>query len=85
MILAMLAERACLATGAEGVADMIDPTIGGITTPEDDGPALAELIRPYVADRTLVASKGRAARALAIDRYAPGSVANRIEEIVTSG
>jgi glycosyltransferase involved in cell wall biosynthesis len=85
VILAMLAERACLATGAEGVADMIDPTIGGITTPEDDGPALAELIRPYIADRTLVASKGRAARALAIDRYAPESVANRIEEIVTSG
>ena len=82
VILAMLAERACLATGAEGVADMIDPTIGGITTPEDDGPALAEMISPYIADRDLVASRGRQARELAIERYSPAAVSGDIEALV---
>ena len=40
VILGMLAERPCIATGAEGVADMIDVSIGGITIPENDSQAL---------------------------------------------
>lgn len=82
VIIAMLAERACLATGAEGVADMIDPSIGGITVPEDDGPALAEMIEPYIADRDLVTRHGRRARDLAIERYSPAAVATTIARLV---
>ena len=32
VILGMLASRPCLSTGAEGVADMIMPEFGGITS-----------------------------------------------------
>ena len=35
-ILGMLAERACLATGPEGVADLIRPEFGAITEPTND-------------------------------------------------
>src|SRR3954451_5096780 len=34
VLLAALARRPCLSTGAEGVADMITPDIGTITSPE---------------------------------------------------
>ena len=82
VILGMLAERPCLATGAEGVADMIDSTIGGISVPEDDGPALAELIRPYLADPGMATRQGKRARRLAIERYSPEAVSGRIENLV---
>jgi glycosyltransferase involved in cell wall biosynthesis len=81
VILGMLAERPCLSTGAEGVADMIDAEIGGIAERENDPEALAELIRPYVADRGLGAEQGRRARQRAIDRYSAPVVAEQVEEL----
>lgn len=84
VILGMLAERPCLSTGPEGVADMIDSRIGGIADPENDADALLALIRPYLAERDLARQQGERARKLAIDRYGPTAVARRIEQLVTS-
>jgi glycosyltransferase involved in cell wall biosynthesis len=81
VILGMLTERPCLSTGAEGVADMIDAEIGGIAERENDPEALAELIRPYVADRDLGAEQGRRARQRAIDRYSAPVVAEQVDEL----
>ncbi len=81
VILAMLAERPCLSTGAEGVADMIDPSIGGIAARENDPEALAELIRPHIGDPELGSRQGRAARERAVERYSAPVVAQRVEEL----
>jgi glycosyltransferase involved in cell wall biosynthesis len=82
VILGMLAERPCIATGAEGVADMIDVSIGGITVPENDPLALAELVRSSLEDARLAARQGATARRLAVERYGPGAVAGQIESLV---
>lgn len=82
VILGMLAERPCLSTGAEGVADMIGPEIGGISAPENDPETLARLIRPYVADPDQADRQGRAARRLAIERYGPPTVAAKVVDLV---
>lgn len=81
VILGMLAERPCLATGAEGVADMIFPGIGGITEPENDPRALAEAVRPYLEDPARVAREGARARRQAVDTYDARVVAERIERM----
>jgi glycosyltransferase involved in cell wall biosynthesis len=81
VILGMLAERPCLATGAEGVADMIFPGIGAITEPENDPQALAEAIRPYLEDPARVAREGARARRQAVDTYDSRVVAERIEQM----
>jgi glycosyltransferase involved in cell wall biosynthesis len=82
VILGMLAERPCIATGAEGVADMIDVSIGGITVPENDPLALAELVQSSLEDPSLAGRQGAAARRLAVERYGPGAVAGQIETLV---
>lgn len=79
VILGMLASRPCLSTGAEGVADMIMPEFGGITSPENDPDALRSLISRYLGDPALVMSQGAAARAYAERTYAAPVVAERIE------
>ena len=69
-ILGMLAERPCLATGPEGVADLIRPEFGAITSPENDPAPLTALLRGYLADPALGARQGLAARAWAEQEYA---------------
>jgi glycosyltransferase involved in cell wall biosynthesis len=81
-ILGMLASRPCLATGAEGVSDMIQPEFGGICTPENDPEALRALISPYLDDRARVAREGAAARAYAERTYAAPVVAEQIERLL---
>jgi glycosyltransferase involved in cell wall biosynthesis len=81
VILGMLAERPCLATGAEGVADMIVPGIGAITEPENDPHALAEAVRPYLEDPARVAREGAQARRQAVDIYDARVVAEGIERM----
>ena len=44
VILAMLASRPCLSTGAEGVSDMITPEIGAISSPENEPGSLRPLL-----------------------------------------
>jgi glycosyltransferase involved in cell wall biosynthesis len=81
-ILGMLASRPCLSTGAEGVADMIMPEFGGISTPENDPEALRTLIAPYLQDPGRVAREGAAARAYAEQTYAAPVVAEQIERLL---
>jgi len=81
VILGMLAERPCLATGAEGVADMIFPGIGAITEPENDPQALAAAVKSYLDDPARVAREGAQARRQAVDTYDARVVAERIERM----
>ena len=82
VIIAMLAERPCLATGAEGVADMITDGVGAIASPENDAPALAELLRAYLDDPGRAAREGAQARSRAEATYAAPVVAERIESLL---
>lgn len=82
VILGMLASRPCLSTGAEGVADMIGPELGGISSPENDPEALRAMIAPYLDDPERVAREGAAARAYAEQTYAAPVVAKRIEQLL---
>jgi glycosyltransferase involved in cell wall biosynthesis len=81
-ILGMLAERPCLATGAEGVSDLIRPDFGAISQPENDPAALAALLRRYLDDPELGLRQGRAARAWAERVYASSVVAEQIERLL---
>jgi glycosyltransferase involved in cell wall biosynthesis len=81
VILGMLTERPCLATGAEGVADIITPGIGVITQPENDPQALAEALRPYLEDSTRAAREGAEARRRAVATYDAAVVAEGIERL----
>jgi glycosyltransferase involved in cell wall biosynthesis len=81
-ILGMLAERPCLATGPEGVADLIQPEFGAISAPTNDPEALRELLARYRADPDLRARQGRAARAWAEREFARPVVAGRIEDLL---
>lgn len=81
VILGMLARRPCLSTGAEGVADMITPELGAITSPENDPRALADALAPYLADPELVRRHGEAGRHHAAATYAAPVVAASIEEL----
>jgi glycosyltransferase involved in cell wall biosynthesis len=81
VILGMLAERPCVATGAEGVADMITSDFGAICSPENDPDALTDVLRVYVQDPELRAVHGRVARSLAESKYAAPVVAEGIERM----
>ena len=83
-ILGMLVERPCLATGAEGVADLIRPEFGAITEPENDPAALTTLFRSYLDDPNLGVRQGKAARAWAEQVYARPVVAAQIEQLLSS-
>lgn len=78
-ILAMLARRPALATGPEGVADMIGPEVGGIASPENDPEALAGLLRRYLDDPALIVSQGETGRSVAERTYAAPVVAELLE------
>jgi glycosyltransferase involved in cell wall biosynthesis len=82
VILGMLASRPCLSTGAEGVADMITPELGGIASPENDPASLRALLVRYIKDPQLAASAGEAARRHAEQTYAAPVVAARIEGLL---
>ncbi len=82
VILGMLAERPCLATGAEGVASLIRPGTGAILSPENDAPALVAELRRRLDDPELCAREGRAARAAAAATHAAPVVAERAEALL---
>jgi glycosyltransferase involved in cell wall biosynthesis len=82
VILGMLASRPCLSTGAEGVADMIRPEFGAISSPENDPEALRSLIAPYLDDPARAVREGAAAREYAEQTYAAPVVAERIEHLL---
>jgi glycosyltransferase involved in cell wall biosynthesis len=78
----MLASRPCLSTGAEGVADMITPEIGGIASPENEPAALRVLLERYVDDPLRVEREGGLAREHAEQTYAAPVVAAAIERLL---
>jgi glycosyltransferase involved in cell wall biosynthesis len=82
VILGMLASRPCLATGAEGVADMITPEIGGIASPENSPASLRALLERYIDHPERVEREGRAAREYAERTYAGPVVAETIERLL---
>lgn len=81
VILAWLASRTCLSTGAMGVSDMITDGIGEIISPENDPSALAETLRKYMQDPDRLAREGAAARERAVQTYDAPVVAERIEQL----
>lgn len=81
-ILGMLAERPCVATGPEGVADLIRPEFGAIVSPTDDPAALTVVLRRYLDDPELGRTQGHAARAWAEGVFARPVVAALIEDLL---
>lgn len=84
VILGMLAQRACIATGAEGVTDLIAPGAGAILDPENDVDGLVRELRLRLDDRELAGREGIAARAAAEAAHAAPVVAERTERLLTS-
>jgi glycosyltransferase involved in cell wall biosynthesis len=82
VILAMLAERPCLSTAAEGVRGLIDKECGAISDPENDPAALTALLRPYDGDPELVRRQGAAARRVAVARFDRAQVAAAAEGLL---
>lgn len=82
VILGMLAGRPCVASGAQGVADIITPEVGSICSPENDPAALAAILASYRDDPHLAARHGAAARSIAERSYAGPVVAERIERLL---
>ncbi len=82
VILGMLAERPCVATGAAGVADMITPESGAICSPENDPATLAAILGRYRDDPQLRARHGAAARSIAERSYAGPVIAEQIERLL---
>ena len=82
VLLGMLAARPCLSTGAEGVADIITPGIGEITSPENDPDALRDVLRGYLADPARLEREGANARREAEETYAAPVVASRLEALL---
>jgi L-malate glycosyltransferase len=78
VILAMLAERPVLSTGAEGVSDLLTEG-GAILTPENDPESLAVALRRYLGDPALRESDGKAGRALVERKHAAPRVAETLE------
>jgi glycosyltransferase involved in cell wall biosynthesis len=83
-ILGMLAKRPCLATGPEGVSDLIRPQFGAIVEPSNDVEGLRSLLVRYRDDPGLRERQGEAARAWAEHEFARTVVARRIEDLVTT-
>lgn len=85
VILAMLAERPCLSTGAEGVEDLIEADFGAILSPENDATALATALRRYVEDPDRGPREGALAVRRAIERFDAAGVAERAERLLGPG
>ena len=82
VILALLAARPCVSTGAEGVEDLIKDEYGAILSPENDAAALAPVLARYAADPDRVRREGEAARRAAVARFDRDVVAARAEELL---
>ena len=78
----MLCELPCVATGAEGVADLIAPGTGVIASPENDPAAVAQALRSYRDDPGLRRSTGEAARRHAVALHDAGTITRRLEQLL---
>jgi glycosyltransferase involved in cell wall biosynthesis len=84
VILGMLAERPCLSTGAEGVADLIEEEFGAIVSPENDPDALAAVLVPYEDDPERARREGALAAKRARERFDAAVVAEQAEHLLLS-
>jgi glycosyltransferase involved in cell wall biosynthesis len=84
VILAMLMERACVSTGAEGVTGLLGDGVGTILSPENDPAALAAVLRAYRDSPGAARAEGEAARRRAEAEYDAPVVAERIERLLSS-
>jgi len=75
VILAMLAGRACVSTGREGVHDLIPADGGTITSPENDRESLRAVLAAYRDDDELRERHGKVAAEYAFKTYARDVVA----------
>jgi glycosyltransferase involved in cell wall biosynthesis len=82
VLLAMLNGRPCVATGPEGVVDIIAPDSGAIVNPEHDPEALAHTLRTYVENSEQLQMHGRRALEVVRERHDPAIVAARIESLL---
>jgi glycosyltransferase involved in cell wall biosynthesis len=82
VIYAMEASRPVVATGPEGVADMIEPGMGEIALPEHDVAATTAILAGYRDDPERVRREGAQGRRLAEERYDGDKIAVRIEELL---
>jgi glycosyltransferase involved in cell wall biosynthesis len=82
VIAAMLTELPCVATGAEGVADLLAPGTGVIASPENDPAAVAEALRAFRDDPELRRSTGAAARRHALALHDADTIARRLEQLL---
>ena len=82
VILAMLTERPVVATGREGVTDLIAEDTGVIVEPENDPAALAAALRAYATSPELRARHGLEGRRFAEAVHASDVVAARFEALV---
>ena len=82
VIHSMLAGRACVSTGAEGVSGLIVPGAGAIVSPEHDAGALANVLREYLDDAPRRDREGAAGREIAERTFAAPSVVTRIEALL---
>jgi len=85
VITAMLAERPCVATGAEGVVDLLAPGTGAIAAPEHDPDAVAALLRGYRDDPERARREGAAARRRAAAMHDAHAIAERVERLLGAG
>ena len=84
VIAAMLCELPCVATGREGVVDLIAPGTGEIASPENDPDVVAALLRRYRDDRELRRKVGTAGRAHAIEIHDAEAIAARLEVLLAA-
>ncbi|HEX3172589.1 MAG TPA: glycosyltransferase family 4 protein [Solirubrobacterales bacterium] len=85
VILGMLAERPCVSTGAEGVADLIRDGFGAIVSPENDPAALAAVLRTYAADPGQVRREGELGARLAREWFDSAVIAEQAEQLIAGG
>jgi len=81
VILSMLCERPSVATGPEGVADLLEPE--DIAVPEHDAAAVAALLRGYRDDPVRARAAGAAARRRATAMHDPAAIGAQVEALLT--
>jgi glycosyltransferase involved in cell wall biosynthesis len=78
---ALACGRPVVCTDATGTAEILAGSGAGAVVPVGDPSALAEGLRPYLADAVLAARAGQAARELVANVCAPASVAREREAV----
>lgn len=84
VVLSMLTERPVIATAPEGVEELLDKSVGGVTSPANDPRSLATLIGERVIDPAGSREAGRRARERARARFDAPLVAERFEQLIAA-